>query len=75
MRLDAFMLYGMKLSFNHPTYFYTPIKCLCFNPHTFVLHETYFLFLSLEFEKCLEPILGFMLKADSNVHDSNIHDI
>jgi hypothetical protein len=31
--------------------------------------------LFLEFEKCLEPILGFILKLDSSVCDSNIHDI
>jgi len=29
----------------------------------------YYIFLFLEFEQCLEPILGFILKLDSSVHD------
>jgi hypothetical protein len=69
------MLYGMRLSFDHLMYFYTPIKCLCFNSHTFVLLEAIlYVYLFLEFEKCLEPVLDFILKMDSSVHDSNIND-
>jgi len=59
VRLDAFMLYVMRPSFDHLMYFYAPIKCLCFIKSSlshFYASWGYFMFLFLVLEKCLEPI-------------------
>ena len=68
------MLYGMRLSFNNLVIFILPYS-VCVSTVTPLCFVRLFYILFLKFEKCLEPVLGFILKVDSIVHDSSIHDI
>lgn len=55
MRLTAFVLYGIRLSFKHSMYLKLP---------------KWFVFLLLVFHKFLQPNMWFTLQTDSDIHDS-----